>query len=88
MVNKIETFRTLHVGRAPGDPQILPGPWDAASARVFAEAGFPALATPSAGVADPERATEKEDSTAVASAGVHVAITRHLRSGRHTSPRP
>ncbi|WP_328330348.1 MULTISPECIES: isocitrate lyase/PEP mutase family protein [unclassified Streptomyces] len=44
-------FRSLHLGRSPGDPLVLPGPWDAASARVFAEAGFPALATPSAGVA-------------------------------------
>ncbi|MEU7717645.1 isocitrate lyase/PEP mutase family protein [Streptomyces tibetensis] len=44
-------FRALHHHRAPGDPLVLPGPWDAASARVFAEAGFPALATPSAGVA-------------------------------------
>ncbi|MFF0791966.1 isocitrate lyase/phosphoenolpyruvate mutase family protein [Streptomyces spiralis] len=46
-----EAFRALHRGRAPGDPLVLPGPWDAASARVFAEAGFPALATPSHGVA-------------------------------------
>ncbi|GHH77948.1 carboxyvinyl-carboxyphosphonate phosphorylmutase [Streptomyces sulfonofaciens] len=30
---------------------MLPGPWDAAGARVFADAGFPALATPSAGIA-------------------------------------
>ncbi|WP_328417644.1 isocitrate lyase/phosphoenolpyruvate mutase family protein [Micromonospora sp. NBC_00389] len=45
------TFRALHHGRAAGDPLVLPGPWDAASARVFADAGFPALATPSAGVA-------------------------------------
>ncbi len=51
MVSKVEIFRTLHQGRSPDDPLILPGPWDAASARVFAEAGFPALATPSAGVA-------------------------------------
>ncbi|MFE9169958.1 isocitrate lyase/phosphoenolpyruvate mutase family protein [Streptomyces kebangsaanensis] len=50
-MNKAELFRALHLGRAPGDPLVLPGPWDAASARVFAEAGFPALATPSAGVA-------------------------------------
>lgn len=47
----VEVFRALHHGRAPGDPLVLPGPWDAASARVFASAGFPALATPSAGVA-------------------------------------
>ncbi|MEU9142161.1 isocitrate lyase/phosphoenolpyruvate mutase family protein [Streptomyces sp. NPDC048404] len=46
-----ERFRALHHGRVPGDPLVLPGPWDAASARVFADAGFPALATPSAGVA-------------------------------------
>ncbi|MEW2291819.1 isocitrate lyase/phosphoenolpyruvate mutase family protein [Streptomyces sp. NPDC006743] len=46
-----DAFRALHHGRLPDDPLVLPGPWDAASARVFAEAGFPALATPSAGVA-------------------------------------
>nr|WP_223187597.1 isocitrate lyase/phosphoenolpyruvate mutase family protein [Streptomyces sp. CBMA29] len=40
----------LHHGRSVDDPLVLPGPWDAASARVFADAGFPALATPSAGV--------------------------------------
>lgn len=45
------TFRALHHDRAAGDPLVLPGPWDAASARVFADDGFPALATPSAGVA-------------------------------------
>jgi 2-methylisocitrate lyase-like PEP mutase family enzyme len=45
------TFRALHQGRAADDPLVLPGPWDAASARVFADAGFPALATPSAGIA-------------------------------------
>ncbi|MGW2106861.1 isocitrate lyase/phosphoenolpyruvate mutase family protein, partial [Streptomyces sp. NPDC001948] len=28
---------------------VVPGPWDAGSARVFVEAGFPTLATPSAG---------------------------------------
>ncbi|MGV4985681.1 isocitrate lyase/PEP mutase family protein [Streptomyces sp. NRAIS4] len=50
-MNKIDVFRTLHRKRPQGDPLVLPGPWDAASARVFAEAGFPALATPSAGVA-------------------------------------
>ncbi|MFE9430789.1 isocitrate lyase/phosphoenolpyruvate mutase family protein [Streptomyces sp. NPDC006640] len=47
----VERFRALHHGRVPDDPLVLPGPWDAASARVFADAGFPALATPSAGVA-------------------------------------
>uniref|UniRef100_UPI0035149CE2 isocitrate lyase/PEP mutase family protein n=1 Tax=Streptomyces calvus TaxID=67282 RepID=UPI0035149CE2 len=50
-MNKADVFSALHRNRLPGDPLVLPGPWDAASARVFAEAGFPALATPSAGVA-------------------------------------
>ncbi|MEU7055301.1 isocitrate lyase/phosphoenolpyruvate mutase family protein [Streptomyces sp. NPDC046197] len=50
-MSKVEEFRALHRSRTPGDPLVLPGPWDAASARVFVEAGFPALATPSAGVA-------------------------------------
>ncbi|MFF4538870.1 isocitrate lyase/phosphoenolpyruvate mutase family protein [Streptomyces aureus] len=51
MTGAAERFRALHHGRVPGDPLVLPGPWDAASARVFADAGFSALATPSAGVA-------------------------------------
>jgi 2-methylisocitrate lyase-like PEP mutase family enzyme len=45
-----DALRALHHGRAADDPLVLPGPWDAASARAFEEAGFPALATPSAGV--------------------------------------
>ncbi|WP_432037321.1 isocitrate lyase/PEP mutase family protein [Streptomyces cucumeris] len=44
------TFRALHHRATTDAPLILPGPWDAASARVFTDAGFPALATPSAGV--------------------------------------
>ncbi|MET9417901.1 isocitrate lyase/phosphoenolpyruvate mutase family protein [Streptomyces klenkii] len=43
-------FRSLHHGRAGAGPLVLPGPWDAASARAFAGAGFRALATPSAGI--------------------------------------
>nr|WP_240929993.1 isocitrate lyase/phosphoenolpyruvate mutase family protein [Streptomyces coryli] len=42
----------MHHNRVPGDPLVLPGPWDAASARAFADAGFAALATPSHGVAE------------------------------------
>ncbi|MFE7480102.1 isocitrate lyase/phosphoenolpyruvate mutase family protein [Streptomyces sp. NPDC057552] len=51
MTDPVSVFRALHHGRAPGDPLVLPGPWDAASARALEEAGFPALAVPSAGVA-------------------------------------
>ncbi|MFE6975331.1 isocitrate lyase/phosphoenolpyruvate mutase family protein [Streptomyces sp. NPDC057682] len=47
----VSVLRALHRDRAPGDPLVLPGPWDAGSARVLEDAGFPALATPSAGVA-------------------------------------
>ncbi|MGI5457244.1 isocitrate lyase/PEP mutase family protein [Streptomyces sp. CA-249302] len=50
-MSKVEVFRALHRGRLPGDPLVLPGPWDAVSAKVLEEAGWPALATPSAGVA-------------------------------------
>ena len=50
-MSKVDVFRALHRRRTPDDPLVLPGPWDAASARVFVEAGYPALATPSAGVA-------------------------------------
>ncbi|MER6037728.1 isocitrate lyase/phosphoenolpyruvate mutase family protein [Streptomyces sp. NPDC001835] len=46
-----DLFRALHRRRPQGDPLVLPGPWDAASARACVEAGFPALATPSAGIA-------------------------------------
>jgi 2-methylisocitrate lyase-like PEP mutase family enzyme len=45
------TFRALHQNRTPGDPLVLPGPWDAGSAQALADAGYPALATPSMGVA-------------------------------------
>ncbi|MER8042432.1 isocitrate lyase/phosphoenolpyruvate mutase family protein [Streptomyces sp. NPDC094032] len=48
-MTRAEELRALHL--AGGKPLVLPGPWDAASARVFEEAGFPALATPSAGIA-------------------------------------
>ncbi|WP_324789059.1 isocitrate lyase/phosphoenolpyruvate mutase family protein [Streptomyces sp. H51] len=50
-MNKTDVFRALHRRRDPADPLVLPGPWDAASARACAGAGFPALAIPSAGVA-------------------------------------
>jgi 2-methylisocitrate lyase-like PEP mutase family enzyme len=51
VTDKAAELRAQHHGRAADDPLVLPGPWDAASARVFADAGFPALATPSAGIA-------------------------------------
>lgn len=47
----VGTFRALHHGRAADEPLVLPGPREAASARAFADAGFPALTTPGTGVA-------------------------------------
>ena len=46
--SKANNFRALH--RGPG-VLILPNAWDVASARVFEDAGFGAIATTSAGVA-------------------------------------
>jgi 2-methylisocitrate lyase-like PEP mutase family enzyme len=44
---KAADFRALH----EGDAFVIPNPWDAGSARVFAALGFEALATTSAGFA-------------------------------------
>ena len=44
---KAEDFRSLHRG---GKILVLPNAWDVASARLFEEAGFPAVATSSAGM--------------------------------------
>jgi 2-methylisocitrate lyase-like PEP mutase family enzyme len=46
---KAEQFRALHRGPSI---LVLPNAWDAASARLIEEAGFPAVATTSAGVAN------------------------------------
>src|SRR5687767_2626399 len=43
----IETFRSLHSSGC----FVIPNPWDAGSARVLAQLGFPALATTSSGFA-------------------------------------
>src|SRR5260370_4926946 len=46
--DKAVQFRQLHAG---SDILVLPNAWDAASARVLEQAGFPAIATTSSGVA-------------------------------------
>jgi 2-methylisocitrate lyase-like PEP mutase family enzyme len=45
---KTARFRELH---RPGDPLIMPNPWDLGSARAMASLGFAALATTSSGFA-------------------------------------
>src|ERR1700740_832997 len=49
MSGKAEVLRKLHQGP---NILVLPNAWDVASARIFEEAGFPAIATTSAGVAN------------------------------------
>jgi 2-methylisocitrate lyase-like PEP mutase family enzyme len=48
LVNRCELLRSLHV---PGDPLLLPNAWDVSSALAVVAAGFPVVATTSAGVA-------------------------------------
>lgn len=45
---KVATFRALHV---PGDPLVMPNPWDIGSAKLLAAQGAKALGTTSSGLA-------------------------------------
>ncbi|MBZ5726218.1 MAG: isocitrate lyase/phosphoenolpyruvate mutase family protein [Acidobacteriia bacterium] len=68
---------------------VLPNAWDAASARIFEETGFPALATTSAGVAyalgypDGERISRDEMLAAVRriAAAVAIPVTADMEGG-------
>ena len=81
-----EAFRKLHYGP---DILILPNAWDAASARIVAAAGFPAIATTSAGIAfargfpDGERISREEMLSDVACivGCVDVPVTADLEAG-------
>ncbi|MFF6993655.1 isocitrate lyase/phosphoenolpyruvate mutase family protein [Streptomyces sp. NPDC008313] len=75
-MNAFASFRALHHDRPAGDPLVLPGPWDAVSARVFVDAGFPALATPSAGVA----ASLGYEDGATPAGELFAAVARIVRS--------
>lgn len=74
---KAEALRALH--HAP-NILLLPNAWDVASARIFETAGFPALATTSAGIAfslgypDGQRITRQEMLFMVARIASNVAI--------------
>ena len=85
-MSKTSLFRELHQG-----PKILvlPNAWDAASARIFETAGFPAIATTSAGVAnslgyaDGQRISREEMLDAVRRIvkAVSVPVTADVESG-------
>lgn len=51
MTNLRDLARRFHALHTPDRPLVLPNAWDTASARIIAEAGAPAIATTSAGVA-------------------------------------
>jgi 2-methylisocitrate lyase-like PEP mutase family enzyme len=84
-------FRQLH--RGPGI-LILPNAWDVASARVFEEAGFPALATTSAGIAfslgypDGQKIPREEMLARIGriARAVRVPLTADVESGYGATP--
>src|SRR5260221_12438399 len=79
-------FRQLH--RGPGI-LILPNAWDVASARIFEEAGFPAIATTSAGIAfslgypDGQRIPREEMLARICriARAIHVTVTADIEGG-------
>jgi 2-methylisocitrate lyase-like PEP mutase family enzyme len=85
------TLRSLHV---PGEPLLLPNAWDVASARAVEAAGFPVVATTSAGVAaalghqDHEGAPGEEMLAAAARivSGVEVPVTIDAEAGYGMDP--
>jgi 2-methylisocitrate lyase-like PEP mutase family enzyme len=84
-------FRRLH---AEAGILVLPNAWDVATARLVEEAGFPAIATTSAGVAwalgypDGERISRAEmlDVVRRIVAGVQVPVTADMEGGYGHTP--
>ncbi len=89
--SKAEVLRRLHV---EGPMLVLPNAWDAGSARIFVEAGFPALATTSAGIAfslgymDGERISRDEMLAAVTriTRRISIPITADMEAGYGMTP--
>ena len=86
-----ERLRSLHSGP---EPLFLPNAWDAATARAVVDAGFPVVATTSAGVAgalgwaDGEATPPDEMFAAIARIArvVEVPITADIESGYGLAP--
>ncbi len=89
--SRCDLLRSL---QRPGDPLLLPNAWDVATARAVAAAGFPVVATTSAGVAatlgheDHERAPADEMLAAAAriARGVEVPVTVDAEAGYGMQP--
>ncbi len=89
--SQADVFRALHRG-----PRILvlPNAWDAASARIFEQSGFGAIATTSAGIAftlgypDGQRIPREEmlQRVALIAKSVSVPVTADVESGYGPSP--
>jgi 2-methylisocitrate lyase-like PEP mutase family enzyme len=86
----VERFRSLHV---PGDPLLLPNPWDAGSARILATLGFRALATTSSGFAATlgrlDGSVSRDEAIAHAAAivtAVDVPVSADLENGFADDP--
>lgn len=90
-MRKAHSLRRLHV---EGPILVLPNAWDAGSARIFVAAGFPALATTSAGIAfslgyaDGEQISRAEMLAALAriTRRVSVPITADMEAGYGRTP--
>ncbi len=89
--SKAIQFRQLH--RGPG-VLILPNVWDVASARIFEDAGSPAIATTSAGIAfslgypDGQRIPREEMIARIGriARAVRVPVTADVEAGYGSSP--
>jgi len=89
--SKANRLRELHRGEGV---LVLPNAWDALSARVFEDCGFPAVATTSAGIAyalgypDGERLTRGEmaEATSRIASVVQVPVSADVEAGYGSSP--
>lgn len=92
LTKKAKTFRSMH---SEGPVLLLANVWDVACARIVEEAGFPALATTSAGIAfaqgfpDGQKIPPKRMIAAVAgiAGAVNVPVTADVEGDTATSRR-
>ena len=90
-IDKAIQFRQRH--RGPG-ALVLPNAWDVASARIFEEAGFPAVATTSAGIAfslgypDGQRILREEMIARIGriARAVKLPVTADIEAGYGSTP--